>query len=240
MVLVCTCRASESRSISECGFSLFIKTWQVDSWTRPKLCLQYNFSFSKPDSHFWPPFSCAALVQSLAAFSHGPGSLNSNTPLPHIYTLLNWKECENLMHVFIPSKATMCGHTDHPYFRTLVSWLDRDIIMTVLSFLTELQDSTLRGGLGQPVGCLGPVERVLTHLRWRGLLLTETLPQQQVSPARPGPGFVRCRGSRSKYTLWLGSCRAFCCTHKSRWKSGRKAQRIKYVHLHLGIYSHIW
>lgn len=45
----------------------------------------------------------------------------------------------------------------------------------------ELKDSTVWGGQRHSVGCLGHMERMFTHLRWRSFLFSQTLPQFQVS-----------------------------------------------------------
>lgn len=54
------------------------------------------------------------------------------------------------------------------------------LICFALSLSSELQNSSLGGRQRLTVGCLGLVERMLAHLWRRGLVFTETLPQQQV------------------------------------------------------------
>lgn len=138
---------------------------------------------------FCPLFPFALLVQSLAPFICGPGSLKSNIPLPkHIYMIkLERIGCMLSSPERPPWTDIQAIHLSGHMFQGVLG-----VILTIVSFVTELQDNTLRGGQGQSVGCLGPVERVFTHLRWRGLLLTKTLSQQQVSPVPKG-GFCKAQ-----------------------------------------------
>lgn len=115
------------------------------------------------------------------------------------------------MHAFLPRKPTMYRRTGHQRVRSCVSKFVEDLRLIILLFPTELQNNTFRGGQRQPVGRLGLMERVFTHLWWGRLLLIKTLSQQQVSPIPTGGLCKAQRQQAQDLRLWLGLRRASCC-----------------------------